>query len=443
MVGVRIFVAALASVAVLGGPVAPGTAPVALAASTAPDSSVNPSDLPLPTPPVPPIPTVPELPGLGRPPVPDHDPFYAPPDRLGSYRPGSLLRSRPVTVLGLTNLASIKAYQLLYRTTDATGHPVATVTTLMLPTVPAPGRRKLVSYHTAEDSLTTRCAPSYTLRTGTGTTQNVESGLIAPLLAHGWDVVVPDYQGPRSQWAVGAMAGHAALDSVRAAEQFGPAGLDGHRTPVGMMGYSGGSIPTVWANSMAKAYAPELNLVGVAAGGIPADLKQSLPTIDGGPLFGAIAVTIAFNRAYPELELGTLLTERGREFVEQASRDRYGCAGAIVAAPFGRLSQYTHYRDTKALLDVPKVRRTLGRVSLLGRAPQKAPAYFYNAIHDELVVISQVDDLVKENCAAGATIQYRRDPVGGHITGAVAYAAPAINYLADRFAGHHAQNTCH
>jgi hypothetical protein len=439
MVGVRIFVAALASAAVLSGPVAQGTAPVA---STSPLTSVSASALPLPMPPVPPIPSVPSLPGLGGPPLPDHDPFYAPPDRLGSYRPGALLRSRPVTVLGLTNLASIRAYQLLYRTTDATGHPTATVTTLMLPTLPAPGRRKLVSYHTAEDSLTTRCAPSYTLRTGTGSTQNVESGLITPLLAHGWDVVVPDYQGPRSLWAVGAMAGHAALDSVRAAEQFGPAGLDGHRTPVGMMGYSGGSIPTVWANSMAKDYAPELNLVGVAAGGIPADLKQSLPTIDGSLFFGAIAVTVAFNRAYPELELGTLLTERGRDFAEQAGRDGYGCAGAISAAPFGRLSQYTHYRDTKALLDVPRVRRTLDRVSLLGRAPQRAPAYFYNAIHDELIVISEVDDLVTENCADGASIDYHRDPLGGHLTGAAAYAGPAINFLADRFAGRRAPNTC-
>jgi hypothetical protein len=443
MAGVRILAAALLAVSALGCAGAPGAteavSPVAsvsgLGAAVAPASD-------LPIPPVPPMPAIPELPGLGNPPVPDEDPFYRPPDRLGSYRPGALLRSRSVTVLGLTSLASVKAYQLLYRTTDATGHPVATVTTLMLPTLPAPGPRKLVSYHTAEDSLTTRCAPSYTLRTGGGTTQSVESALITPLLAHGWDVVVPDYQGPRSEWAVGAMAGHAALDSVRAAEQFRPAGLDGHRTPVGMMGYSGDSIPTAWANSMAEDYAPELNLVGVAAGGIPADVKQSLPTIDGSPFFGAIAVTIAFDRAYPSLELDSLLTERGKDFAEQAAHDAYGCAGAITAAPFGRLDQYTRYRDTSALLDVPRVRRTMDRISLLGRARQKAPAYFYNAIHDELIVISQVDDLVKENCADGATIQYVRDPVGGHITGAGAYAAPAINYLADRFAGRHAPNTC-
>ena len=403
-------------------------------------SSSPPGDVPALGLPIP----VPPLPVLGNPAVPDEDPFYRPPHRLDSYRPGALLRSRPVSLLGVTSLASVRAYQLLYRTTDATGHPVATVTTVLLPTVPALGRRKLVSYHTAEDSLTTRCAPSYTLRSGSGgISLTLETTFITALLAHGWDVVVPDYEGPRSEWAVGALAGHAALDSVRAVEHFGPAGLEGHRTPVGMMGYSGGSIPTAWANSMAAGYAPELNLVGVAAGGIPADVRQTLPAIDGKPTFGAFAVFEPFNRAYPRLELGSLLTERGKEFIEKAGRDGYGCAGALSAAQNGRFSEYTKYPDAKAFAEVPKVARTLDRISLLGKARQTAPAYFYNSIHDELIVISQVDDLVRQNCKEGATIWYVRGPVGNHVAGAAAYVTPAINYLADRFAGRRAPNTCH
>jgi Secretory lipase len=127
---------------------------------------------------------------------------------------------------------------LLYRTTNATGQPVATVATLMVPTSPAPGARKLVSYQTFYDSLTLNCAPSYTMRGGNngGSTQPLESEFIGQELQQGWEVVVPDYEGPQSEWAVGPMLGRATLDGIRAVESFAPAGLEGGRTPVGMNG---------------------------------------------------------------------------------------------------------------------------------------------------------------------------------------------------------------
>lgn len=60
---------------------------------------------------------------------PSADPFYAPPPALGAYAPGTVLRSRTVSLQEVSNGASSTAYQLLYRTTDANGHPIATVTT--------------------------------------------------------------------------------------------------------------------------------------------------------------------------------------------------------------------------------------------------------------------------------------------------------------------------
>jgi hypothetical protein len=178
---------------------------------------------------------------------PSQDPFYTPPTSLAQLEPGAIIRSRQVSPLGLTDATSTTAYELLYRTTSATGQPTATVTTLLLPAAPAAGQRKLVSYQTAEDSLTLNCAPSYTIRGGNngGSTQWAESGEIALLLAQGWDVSVPDYEGPQSEYGVGPLAGHATLDGIRAVEQFAAAQLEGARTPVGMMGYSGGSIPTL------------------------------------------------------------------------------------------------------------------------------------------------------------------------------------------------------
>ena len=47
------------------------------------------------------------------------------------------------------------------------------------------------------------------------------------------------------------------------------------------MGYSGGAISTMWANALARDYAPELNLVSIAAGGLTPNLGENLQALDG------------------------------------------------------------------------------------------------------------------------------------------------------------------
>jgi hypothetical protein len=373
---------------------------------------------------------------------PSQDSFYAPPPAFAAAAPGTVLRSREVSLVGLTELASGTAYQLLYRTEDATGAPIAAVTTLMLPSSPAPGPRKLLSYQTAEDSLTTSCAPSYALQSGSGSTQLAESGEMALGLAQGWDVVVPDHEGPQSEWGVGPLEGRTTLDSIRAVEQFAPAQLEGTTTPVAMMGYSGGAIPTTWGNALAPTYAPELHLVGVAAGGIAADPIENLDAVDGSVFAGTIlGLSIGVDRAYP-FGLDSLLSASGRGLAAQDAADGFGCAGSVIDAPFGHVSDFSTYPSAQALAAVPVVQSAFAHVDLIDGPVPQAPSYFYNAINDELAIIKPVDALFAAECARGAAIDYHRDPVGEHNTGAGAYVAPALQYLEDRFAGKPAPNTC-
>src|ERR1700730_8692916 len=77
---------------------------------------------------------------LAAPTPPGHDPFYRPPQSLRLYSPGAILRWRKVTLSQTNELASTTVYQLLYRTTNATGAPIATVTTLLLPSAPGSGQ---------------------------------------------------------------------------------------------------------------------------------------------------------------------------------------------------------------------------------------------------------------------------------------------------------------
>jgi hypothetical protein len=377
---------------------------------------------------------------------PSADPFYKAPANLASRPPGTVLRSRQVTLVGAMDGASITSYELLYRTTNATGQPVATVTTVLIPVAPAPGPRRLASYQTAYDSLTLNCAPSYTMRRGNngGGTQHVESGLIEQELEQGWDVVVPDYEGPQSEWAVGPMLGHATLDSIRAAESFAPDDLEGARTPVGMNGYSGGAEASTWAGALAPRYAPELNIVGVAAGGIFPDLDYTFSTLDNSIWYGAeIGVSVAIDRAYPEFDLSSLLNAKGQTLAEQDGQDASGCAGAASNEPGGTAAEYTNYPSSQAIAALPRVSGVLNNLNLNNAPIPAAPSYFYNAINDELAHIQPVDQLVDSYCAHGAKMDYYRDPAASeHVVGLAAYFPAALQYLQDRFAGDPVPDTC-
>jgi hypothetical protein len=109
-----------------------------------------------------------------------------------------------MTALGIP-LSAVHAYQLLYTSTNQQGQPVVDVTTILIPTKPAPSTgRPLVSYQVAEDALTENCAPSYELQVG----DEDEEPLIGAALGQGWAVVVPDYEGENSEWTAGIQAGN-------------------------------------------------------------------------------------------------------------------------------------------------------------------------------------------------------------------------------------------
>ena len=76
-----------------------------------------------------------------KPLVPDRDPFYLPPAGFEHAEPGTVLRSRDVELafLGLIR-QRVTATQLLYRTTNMSGAPEATVTTVIVPAERSPHR---------------------------------------------------------------------------------------------------------------------------------------------------------------------------------------------------------------------------------------------------------------------------------------------------------------
>ena len=366
-------------------------------------------------------------------PRPDADPFYAAPAGLESQAPGSVLRSREVTITFQGTPLPAKAWQVLYRSNDSKERPIAAIATVLVPLTPYPGRRPLVSYQAAIDSLGSHCNPSYTLRTGT----QRELIAIVPMLAAGWGVVVPDFEGPRNAYAAGPVAAHTVLDGIRAAKRFAPAGLTAPDTPVALWGYSGGGQASAWAAERQPAYAPELDIDAVAAGGVPPDVEQVARQIDGGPFFGVyLAASVGLSREFPELDLDSLLNEEGKALKEKVGTQ---CANELVLGyPNRRMSELTTVPDPLVL---PRVREVIA-ANRLGKATPRAPLFIYHSTVDQLIPVAGVDALVAKYCSDGAILHYQRDVAGEHIGYAFTGGTLAYNYLAARFAGVPAPRNC-
>ncbi|GAA1707099.1 lipase family protein [Fodinicola feengrottensis] len=351
----------------------------------------------------------------------------------GATAPGTIVSSKSVTISAVGLPVPVRAWQLHYASTDAKGQPQTGVATVLVPLIPyVHGKRPLLSYQTAEDSLATGCAPSATLPAGT----EKELALISLGLAKGWAVVVSDYEGPQSEYGAGYQAGHFVLDAIRATLHFAPAGIAAS-APIGLWGYSGGGLASAWAAELQPTYAPEVKLAGVAEGGVPPDLAAVARNIDGGAFAGIyFAVAVGLSRAYPEMDINAILNDKGKQLVASIGTKCITDIAAIGA--FHRMAEYSTVPDPLAL---PRIQQVIA-ANHLGQHRPAGPIFDFHAIFDELIPIAGDDALAAQYCAEGVTVQHYRDPASEHASLAVTGAPLAVAYLADRFAAKPAPSTC-
>ncbi|MGW4247576.1 lipase family protein [Nocardia sp. NPDC004722] len=381
---------------------------------------------------------------------PELDDFYAPPaGQVAAAQPGEILRARRINpaYFGLVQL-NIDAWQLSYRTTNSFGEAISTVTTVLVPRGPAPeGGRKLLSYQIAEDSAAQYCAPSYVIQSGGLPIDYVNAAEtmipIAAGVGQGWTVVMPDYEGPHSSYGTSKLNAQTTLDGIRAAENFSPAQLSGHDTPTALWGYSGGTVPSSFAAEIAKDYAPELNIVGVAAGGLAAaDYPEALRHNNRGLYTGLImGVFAGIAGEYPEVR--DMLRDNVVDPVTQlliASRQVLCHPEGTALVPFyDYLGAMSYHGDP---LQYPAVQRFIAENSL-GQTTPSMPLYIYHAQYDEILPNAGVDRLVDKYCAEGApSVVYERELVAEHISGVAGQLPGAFHWLRDRLNGVTAPQGC-
>ncbi|KAL8281389.1 hypothetical protein RQP46_006073 [Phenoliferia psychrophenolica] len=340
---------------------------------------------------------------------PSKDPFYLGPAGWETTQPGTILKTRNVTIAFFTAVPNpVDGYQLLYRTSGVYGEPLVTVTTVMVP----------------QASLAS------------------DQGAFEPFLAQGIIVTMPDHDGPNSSFAAGPLEGKMVLDSVRATLAFGSQiGLLPSALTV-LWGYSGGAIATGWAETLLEEYAPDLtkNIVGGAHGGTPASLQPVVELINGGfesGLLVSAAYGIASAIPYFHDSLYSLGTDKMKALIADDIATQ--CTGDQNANNINFFDDAgTYFTTGNKTLQTPAWQAMFTQLEMYNasRIPQ-IPMHIYHSRNDELIPYSVAAKLVKQWCAAGASLEFVTNTVPQieHVTEAVYGTPAAIAFLGDRLNG--------
>lgn len=265
--------------------------------------------------------------------------------------------------------------------------------------------------------------------------------MITGYLTSGYSVVVPDYEGPDLEWTIGRQSAYAALDGIRAAESV--LGLPAS-TPVGLAGYSGGSVPTQWGAEVAPAYASELNIVGAAAGGLPVNLAHNLPYVSGSKDWAGVipALIVAYQRTYG-LDTTTFLNPHGQEIVDTVSSQ---CINAFA-------SDYPGLTDTEmlqapytSLLEISGIVRAIND-NIMGtagtpRVPMLLAVGDVDGTGDSVMITGDVEGLAHEYCERGVAVTYAQYDRLSHSDAFLPFQAQTAQFFTDRFAGAAPTDNC-
>ncbi|WP_242676699.1 lipase family protein [Rhodococcus sp. ABRD24] len=370
-------------------------------------------------------------------PVSDPDPFYAPSNDLAEHAPGDVLSAREMPPLPL--FPNTTVWQIKFRSTNSTNRPIAAVTTVLVPANRKPNG-PLLSYQHIINALGTQCAPSRALYSNDANLIIREAPALNVVLARGWTVALPDHLGPGSAYGAAKLGGQISLDGVRAVQRFPVLGLA--RSPVTMAGYSGGGMATAYAAALAPSYAPELNIVGVAAGGVPMNIgkmAQGLGTAPH-PVFGlALAAAIGLEREYPDrLPISEQLNAKGLAMRNAVAN---ACTNDILTVGAGRSA--FEISNTTDLLASPAAVEILDDNSI-EKFPgiPTAPLFEWHSPTDALIPVDSIDSTMQRYCAAGAKVQSELFPSPDHLTTAVLGLPRALDYLDARFRGEPAPSNC-
>ncbi len=362
--------------------------------------------------------------------------FYTPPDSVSS-EPGQLIRSAPYTQ---SVPEGARGWLILFTTTDLNDKPTVGSAFVMAPAERSDSPRDIVLWDHGTQGADRNCAP---------TMLPAPLPLTAPLaamkeqIARGRVLVGADYPGmgtPGPQgYLVGENEARSSLDAVRAAQQLTDLQLSNR---VVVWGHSQGGQAALWTGALAAGYAPELDILGVAAVSPATNVKGLITNLESstiGKVLGPLIVR-SFDETYPDVDAVDYIDPRMFAIYEAASHRCLPDTESTVTL----LTALTMHGP---MYSTDPSSGPLGK-RLDENMPTgfiDAPLFIAQGAADQLILPKVQEQYVKARCAAGQALAYKEYKGRGHLS-VVAddspYTADLKAWTDDRFAGKTQQNTC-
>lgn len=350
--------------------------------------------------------------------APTVDAFYTPPADIPPH-PGMLLRSEPM------NRAipdDAQAWRILYTTNRAEGVPAFASALVVAPKNLPDGPRPVIAWAHGTTGVDQTCAPSLLKDPFTAGAMPA----LDQVVANGWVLVATDYIGLGAEaphaYLVGAQAGRAVLDAVRAARQLSELSLADQTI---VWGHSQGGGAALWTGALASTYAPNVNVSGVAALAPASDLPalvDNLDVVKGGSIFASYIIQ-GYSDTYQDVRFNDYIRPTARILVrEMASR--------CLAEPEVFASVIESLIIDKSIWAVSPLSGALGeRLQenvAIGLIP--APLLIGQGLSDELVLPSAQAAYLQARCKAGGQVDYRTYEGFDHV-GVVGANSPLVAEL--------------
>jgi uncharacterized membrane protein HdeD (DUF308 family)/alpha-beta hydrolase superfamily lysophospholipase len=359
--------------------------------------------------------------------------FYDQPATLPDGPLGTLVRAEEIRTI----TPSSRTFRVMYVSSGVDGERRAVSGLIVVPTAPAPpGGRDVVAFTHGTTGVSRLCAPSLL-----ADPTRVMEGL-PQLVAAGYVVAATDYEGlgtsGRHPYLVGRVEAMNALDSVRAARLLPEADATNR---FAVWGHSQGGHASLFTGQLAASYAPELELVGVAAGGPVPDLVELFKFNLATPI-GKILVSMAL-QAWADvyhLDLSQVVTPSARDAVKRIAQICITDTRQIISrVPDAVLLGVTFLRAPPWEVE-PWA--SIVRDNTPGAAPTGVPILLVQGGADNIVDPALTQRYAHERCAAGETVKVLMLPGVGHVSTGFEGAQQVTSWIQDRFAGDPAPSSC-
>jgi pimeloyl-ACP methyl ester carboxylesterase len=360
--------------------------------------------------------------------------FYRAPASEAEGAPGSLVRQEVIdgAPLGATT------YRVLYLSTGLENKPIVVSGVVIVPPGDPPsGGRPIVAWAHPTSGVVSRCAPSLAIFLF----EQIQG--LRSFVRDGYVVAATDYPGLGTPgphpYLVGTSEARAVIDSVRVAGSLPGAG-GGKKFVV--WGHSQGGHAALFTGIIAKAYAPELDLLGVAAAAPATDLatlmNEDIDSVGGKNI---TAMTLwSWQRVF-NAKTDKVVDPRAMPAIDQLAQE-------CIEGPFDlRRRQLTeqpleqYFLTTKHPSDIEPWHTLLAENSP-GPLPPEIPVFLAQGTDDVIIHPEVTQDYAARLCRASNKVKMVLMPNIGHGRAAQASTGALLDWTSDRFGGKPAPDDC-